>query len=215
MAQLSVALPPAPAVPVRDQFKPVKAAFIIAMHLGVIAVFWQTTWAAVGVCILLHALFGGLGNLRWLPPPAHSPVFQVLQSRGIHPRPSGNMTLEGGPIDWVAHHRQHHQYSDEAGDPHSARDGFFWSHVLWMFWTPNEKDWNELTERYTPDLLRQPFYRFLGRYYLELSAVLAVLLYLRGWLALCGVGHVRPAGRHLPQHLAGELRQPHFWLPEL
>ena len=45
---------------------------------------------------------------------------------------------------------------------------------------PIEKDWNELTERYTPDLLRQPFYHFLGRYYLELSAVLAVLLYLLG-----------------------------------
>ena len=92
----------------------------------------------------------------------------------------GTLTLEGGPIDWVAHHRQHHQYSDEPGDPHSARDGFFWSHVLWMFWTPNEKDFNELTERYTPDLLRQPFYRFLGRYYLELSIALAVLLYLLG-----------------------------------
>ncbi|MGD1100947.1 MAG: hypothetical protein ABSA59_02680 [Terriglobia bacterium] len=41
MAQLSVALPTSPAVPLRDQFKPVKAAFIIAMHLGVIAVFWH------------------------------------------------------------------------------------------------------------------------------------------------------------------------------
>ena len=61
MAQISVALPPTSAVPVRDQFKPIKAAFLIAMHLGVIAAFWQTTRAAVGICILLHAAFGGLG----------------------------------------------------------------------------------------------------------------------------------------------------------
>jgi stearoyl-CoA desaturase (delta-9 desaturase) len=37
-----------------------------------------------------------------------------------------------------------------------------------------------MNERYTPDLLRQPFYRFLGRFYLELSIALAVVLYLVG-----------------------------------
>ena len=48
-------------VPVRDQFAPVKAVFIAAMHLGIIAVCWQTNWAAIGVCIFLHAVCGGLG----------------------------------------------------------------------------------------------------------------------------------------------------------
>jgi fatty-acid desaturase len=31
---------------------------------------------------------------------------------------------------WVATHRVHHQKSDQAGDPHSPRDGAWWSHVL-------------------------------------------------------------------------------------
>ena len=181
MTQVSVALPPSPAVPVRDQFAPVKAVFIVAMHLGAIAVIWQTTWAAVGLCILLHAVFGGLGICIGYHRLLTHRSFKCSKAVEYVMVFLGAMTLEGGPIDWVAHHRQHHQYSDEAGDPHSAREGFFWSHVLWMFWTPKENDWRELTQRYTPDLLRQPFYHFLGRYYVELSALLALAL-LASWL---------------------------------
>jgi stearoyl-CoA desaturase (delta-9 desaturase) len=150
------------------------------MHLGVIGVFWHTTWAAVGVCILLHALFGGLGICVGYHRLLTHRSFKCPKAVEYTLALLGTLTLEGGPIDWVAHHRQHHQFSDETGDPHSARDGFFWSHVLWMFWTPNEKGFNEITERYVPDLLRQPFYRFLGRFYLELSIVLAIVLYLIG-----------------------------------
>jgi hypothetical protein len=38
----------------------------------------------------------------------------------------GTLTLEGGPIFWVATHRIHHQKSDQPGDPHSPRDGGWW-----------------------------------------------------------------------------------------
>ena len=44
----------------------------------------------------------------------------------------GALTLEGGPIFWVATHRIHHQKSDQPGDPHSPRDGAWWSHVGWI-----------------------------------------------------------------------------------
>ncbi len=92
----------------------------------------------------------------------------------------GSLSMEGGPIDWVAHHRQHHQYPDQHGDPHSARQGFWWSHLIWMFWTPSEESWGEITRRYAPDLLRIPFYRWLGRLYVLAAVLLAVLLYLVG-----------------------------------
>jgi stearoyl-CoA desaturase (delta-9 desaturase) len=173
-------LPSVLAVPVRDHFAPIKAAFLVAAHLGVVAAFWQTTWVAVGVCLLLHALGGGLGICvgyhRLLTHRSFKCPTVVEYTLAF----LGSLTMEGGPIDWVANHRQHHQYSDAAGDPHSAREGFFWSHVLWMMWTPKQAAWNQVTERYTPDLLRVPFYRFLGRTYLEWSALLAVVLYLMG-----------------------------------
>jgi stearoyl-CoA desaturase (delta-9 desaturase) len=180
MGATAAALIAAPPVPVRNQFKPVKLWFIVAMHVGALAAIWYTNWAAVILCVVLHQVFGALGICVGF--------HRLLTHRSFKcPRPVeytlaflGAMTMEGGPIDWVAHHRQHHQYPDQEGDPHSARVGFWWSHVVWMFWTPSEEDWKELTERYTPDLLRVPFYRFLGRMYVWLSVLLAVVLYLVG-----------------------------------
>jgi hypothetical protein len=33
---------------------------------------------------------------------------------------------------WVATHRIHHQFADKDGDPHTPRDGKWWSHIGWM-----------------------------------------------------------------------------------
>jgi stearoyl-CoA desaturase (delta-9 desaturase) len=41
--------------------------------------------------------------------------------------------LEDTPARWVATHRLHHVHSDEEEDPHTPRDGVFWSHVGWLF----------------------------------------------------------------------------------
>lgn len=169
-----------PAFPARDQFAPRKAVFLLAVHVGALAAAWHTTWAAVGICVLLHAVCGGLGicigyhrlliHRSFKCPKALEYLLALL----------GSLSLEGGPIAWVTNHRQHHQYADEAGDPHSARKGFFWSHVIWMMWEPNKNDWQDLIERYSPDLSRVPFYRFLDSAYVAFTALLAVLLYLAG-----------------------------------
>ena len=92
----------------------------------------------------------------------------------------GSQSLQGGPIEWVAHHRQHHQYPDQEGDPHGADRGFWWSHMLWIFWMSSPQCWEATLERYTPDLLRVPFYHFLGRMYLWLAILVGALLYLWG-----------------------------------
>jgi fatty-acid desaturase len=92
----------------------------------------------------------------------------------------GTCCLEGKPAYWVAQHRQHHQYSDHEGDPHSAREGFWWSHMLWLIWIPSNESAEKLQKRYAPDLLRVPYYRFLSRFYLAPSILLAALLYLAG-----------------------------------
>jgi hypothetical protein len=44
----------------------------------------------------------------------------------------GALTLEGGPIYWVATHRIHHQKSGQPGDPHSPGEGAWWAHVGWI-----------------------------------------------------------------------------------
>jgi stearoyl-CoA desaturase (delta-9 desaturase) len=168
------------ALPDRNEFDYIKAAFLLTIHVGALAALWFTTWAAVGVAVLLHALFGGLGICvgyhrllthrsfkcpRWL-----EYTFALL----------GSQSMEGGPIEWVANHRQHHQFPDQLHDPHSARDGFWWSHVLWMFWIPTAEGRKEIIQRYAPDLQRVSFYRALDRAYVILMVLLLVALYLLG-----------------------------------
>ena len=54
----------------------------------------------------------------------------------------GSMAFEGGPIGWVATHREHHVFADTPGDPHSPRrqggrvaemKGLLHAHVGWLF----------------------------------------------------------------------------------
>ncbi len=44
----------------------------------------------------------------------------------------GGLSGEGSALMWVANHRKHHVFSDKEGDPHSPRDGKWWSHMLWF-----------------------------------------------------------------------------------
>lgn len=177
-----VLLSSAPAIPLRDQFAPVKAGFLVAIHVGAIAAFWHTTWAAVAVFILLHWLCGAVGICVGYHRLLTHRSFKCPRFVEYTLALLGSLSIEGGPIDWTAHHRQHHQFPDQHGDPHSARRGFWWSHVFWMFWTPTNESWREITARYVPDLQRVYFYRFLGRMYVWLALALALLLYaLGGW----------------------------------
>jgi fatty-acid desaturase len=98
------------------------------------------------------------------------------------------LALEGGPLYWVAVHRLHHQITDKPGDPHSPRDGAWWSHVGWMLWGSLHNH-NPQLRRYAPDLYQQPFYISLSRLHWVplLTAGLAL-----GWLGgMSGGLHAR------------------------
>ena len=68
------------------------------------------------------------------------------------------MAYEGGPIGWVANHRRHHVFADEAGDPHSPHHhgggfggqfaGLWHAHVGWLFTARGTS-----AERHAADLL--------------------------------------------------------------
>ncbi len=180
MAHTSVAEMTLRVLPDRDQFDYAKAGFLLIIHLGAIGAFWQTTWAAVGVCLLLHAIFGGLGICVGYHRLLTHRSFKC--SRGLEYALAvlGSQCMEGGPIEWVANHRQHHQFPDQHGDPHSARQGFWWSHQFWMLWIPSEEGLTEIVQRYSPDLQRVAFYRFLARAYVGMAVLVAVGLYLLG-----------------------------------
>jgi stearoyl-CoA desaturase (delta-9 desaturase) len=39
----------------------------------------------------------------------------------------------GSPASWVTDHRHHHAHSDKEGDISSPRQGFWWSHLRWLW----------------------------------------------------------------------------------
>jgi fatty-acid desaturase len=164
----------------RDHLAVGQVSFIVAMHVGCLAALWHTNWAAVGLCFLLHAVCGGLGICVGYHRLLTHRSFKCPRVLEYTLALLGSLCLEGKPSYWVAQHRQHHQHPDQVGDPHSARQGFWWSHMLWLLWIPSNESMDVLQKRYAPDLLRAPFYRILNRLYVLPSAVLAVLLFVAG-----------------------------------
>jgi stearoyl-CoA desaturase (delta-9 desaturase) len=67
----------------------------------------------------------------------------------------GVLAVEGDPIEWVSAHRYHHLHCDTPLDPHSPYEGFFWSHMGWLFST----EASMLDYANADDLKSQWFYR--------------------------------------------------------
>ena len=96
---------------------------------------------AVGVCMgyhrcLTHGSFKTYRPVRWL--------LAFL----------GGLSGEGSALTWVANHRKHHHFSDKEGDPHSPRDGKWWSHMLWFMPNFGQRWHKELVEKYAPDIMK-------------------------------------------------------------
>jgi fatty-acid desaturase len=104
----------------------------------------------------------------------------------------GTMALQGGPLYWVAVHRMHHQYTDKPGDPHSPRDGAWWSHMGWILNGSLHSD-SKVLSRYAPDLTKDPVHQWLSKYHwVPVATVGFALLFggaaFDGWA--CGVSWV-------------------------
>jgi len=158
-------------------------AFFAAIHALALLAPWFFSWTGLGIAIFFHWLFGSLGICLG--------YHRLLTHRSLQvPKPleylfaiCGALSLQGGPIFWVAGHRRHHLYTeDNERDPYSARRGFWWSHMAWLFYKrPEFFDYNTYRQ-FAPDLDRDPFYRWLNKYFLLLQLPLGLALYaLGGW----------------------------------
>jgi len=104
----------------------------------------------------------------------------------------GTMALQGGPLYWVAVHRMHHQYTDKPGDPHSPRDGAWWSHMGWILNGSLHSD-SKVLSRYAPDLAKDPVHQWLSKYHWVPVTTVGIGLLLAGaafggWA--CGISWV-------------------------
>ncbi|MCM0593639.1 MAG: fatty acid desaturase [Gloeotrichia echinulata IR180] len=157
--------------------------FFATFHALALLAPWFFSWSALGLLVFLHWLFGSIGICLGYHRLLSHRSFQVPKAVEYVIGFIGALALQGGPIFWVGGHRQHHAHTEDIDlDPYSAQRGFWWSHMLWIFYPRNQFFDYEIYEKYAPDLARQPFYRWLDRYFLLLQIPLGLLLYfIGGW----------------------------------
>ncbi|WP_427157008.1 acyl-CoA desaturase [Aliinostoc sp. HNIBRCY26] len=161
----------------------INVAFFGIIHALALLAPWFFSWSALGLLLFLHWLFGSIGICLGYHRLLSHKSFQVPKWLEYAIAFIGALALQGGPIFWVGGHRQHHAHTEDVQlDPYSAKRGFWWSHMLWIFYPRAEFFEDEKYEKSAPDLARQPFYRWLDRYFLLLQIPLGLLLYaLGGW----------------------------------
>src|SRR6266542_6906288 len=149
-------------------------------HLGAVGAFFMFSWQALGVAVFLHWMCAGLGICMGYHRLHTHRSYQVPLALEYFFAICGAMTLEGGPIFWVATHRLHHQKSDQPGDPHSPLDGPWWAHMGWLLVRESEPGITPLMAKYAPDLVKHRFYVWLNAYHWVPLMALGVLLFAIG-----------------------------------
>lgn len=141
------------------------------------------SWSALAVAIGLHWLCGSVGICLGYHRLLSHRSLQVPRWLARVAATVGALALQGGPILWVAAHRRHHAHAEDGErDPHSSARGFWWSHMLWLFYKRPEFFDPQLYRRYARDLDRDPYYRWLDGNLLVLQVLLGLfLLGLGGW----------------------------------
>jgi fatty-acid desaturase len=157
------------------------AVTIVAFHLAALAALFCFRWSALVAFIVLWVLAENVGIAMG--------YHRLLTHRGYStPKwleycitTCGTLALQGGPIYWVAVHRMHHKYTDKEGDPHSPRDGKWWSHMGWIM-NGSLRNQTATLKQYAPDLTRDGYYVWLSKYHgIPLTAVGLTLFAFGGW----------------------------------
>ncbi|MBZ0121560.1 MAG: acyl-CoA desaturase [Sandaracinaceae bacterium] len=153
----------------------------VLSHVVVLGALWSgVTWQAVAVCAALFfaRVFGVTGVYhRYF---AHR-TYQTSRWFQFVLAWLAQSSAQRGILWWAAHHRAHHLYSDEERDLHSPKqDGFWHSHLMWVFAGHDKTDFKRIQ-----DFAKYPELRWLNKYWLLPPTVTAIAVWLLfGWSGL-------------------------------
>lgn len=157
----------------------------VAVHLlAALAVLpWYFSWTGVVLFVAGIYVFGVLGiNIgfhRLLTHRAFSCPLWLEHTLAV----LGTCCMQFSPAFWVAVHRRHHHYADDEMDPHSPLKSFFWAHFGWLLVRPPDMKPAPMIDRYSRDLMRDPFYVMLEarKNWIKLTLASWMLLFLAGF----------------------------------
>lgn len=161
------------------------AIFLFLFHVGAVAALFFFSWKAFASALFLTWVAGSLG--------VGVGYHRLLTHRGFKTPKwleyfltfCGTLAMEGGAINWVVTHRIHHAFTEKPGDPHSPRDGRWWSHIGWILRGTAQQHSEKVMRRYAPDLMNDRVHILLNRlYFVPLIICGAVLLAWGGLPAL-------------------------------
>ena len=155
---------------------------LIVFHLGAVAALFFYTWQRLTVMVALYVLAINVGIGMCYHRLLTHRGYQVPKWLEHSMAVCATLSLEGGPIFWVATHRVHHQFSDREGDPHTPREGDWWAHLGWIVWGSALHAQTHALARYVPDLDRDRFYLWLSKYHWIPITASGALLFGLGWL---------------------------------
>ena len=160
----------------------ITAVVLVWFHIHAVAALFQFTWTRLAVAAFLYWVAVGLGiSMGYHRLHTHR-GFKTFKPFEYFLAICGTLTLEGGPMFWVATHRLHHQYSDQTEDPHTPRVSGFWAHVGWIVFGEAHHNDTKRMARYAPDLGKDPFYIWLTTYHwVPLTVLGLALLAIGGW----------------------------------
>jgi stearoyl-CoA desaturase (delta-9 desaturase) len=132
----------------------------IGCHLVPLAAVWTGVTAASLVLLVTlyvtRVFFITAGYHRYFAHRSYrmGRVPQFLMALG------GLTAVQKGPLWWAGNHRDHHRYTDGERDPHTPRDGFWWSHIGWVLSGEHSRSDHAKIR----DFARFPELRFLDRH---------------------------------------------------
>jgi len=73
----------------------------------------------------------------------------------------GAMAAQNSILQWSSSHRIHHQYVDRDWDPYSIKRGFWWAHIVWVFYRHDPPEYAANAS----DLMKNPIVMWQHRWY--------------------------------------------------
>lgn len=167
----------------------VTGTFVVFFHIMAVWALFTFSWANLLAAAITWWIAGswgiGIGYHRLL---THG-GFKAPKWLEYFFTTCGTLGLQSGSLNWVTTHRIHHQFTEQEDDPHSPREGTFWSHVGWILQGTAQNQPIEQMRKYAPDLLRDKFHVFSSKYYYVTPIIVGAILFaIGGWsMVLWGI----------------------------